>query len=405
MKAQTRGISESFSRMRLGRALVVAQIALTLVLAAAAGLLLATFRNLAAMDPGFRAQGVLLVAADLRSGNLAKPARDALRQEILRRLRELPGVHSAAASLFTPISGMRWNSNIRVDRAEVRPGRESIVFFNALSPGYFETLGTALIAGRDFNDGDTAGSPKVAIVNETTAQKFFGKASPLGHRLRYRGPRGWSDAHEIVGLVRDAKYRSLREAVPPTAYFPLTQSEDFGGANFEVRIAGSPGSLVNAIKSVMADVNPGLNLTFLPLSTQIAESLTRERLLATLSGFFGALALLLAAIGLYGVLSYNVARRRNEIGIRMALGAARARVLTMILGEAGWLAGAGLGLGLAGTLAATHLVSAFLYGLNPNDPATLAAAVALLLAVAGIASYLPARRAAMLDPMVTLREE
>jgi putative ABC transport system permease protein len=407
MKAQGRGVAEGHSRMRLGKVLIVVQVALSMLLVAGAGLMLETFRNLATLDPGFRSEGVLLISAGFRRVTLPKEALPALQRDLLTRLRGLPGVRSASASDVTPIGHSQWNDVIKIDASPVRPGDDALVLFNALSDGYFETLGTPFVAGRDFTAHDTAESPRVAIINEATARQFFGKNNPLGHVFRTDKGKEWGSPFEIVGVVRNAKYNSLREAPPMTAYIPLAQMD--GGPdmfpNFEVRTGGSPLQLIASAKQEIAVVNPNITVEFIPLNTQIAESLTRERLLATLSSFFGGLALLLAAIGLYGVLSYNVARRRNEIGIRMALGAAQARVLRMVLGEASWLAFIGLGLGIAGTLAATQLVKSFLFGLQADDPPTLASAAAILAGVVAIAAYLPARRAAMVDPMTALRDE
>jgi ABC-type antimicrobial peptide transport system permease subunit len=206
-------------------------------------------------------------------------------------------------------------------------------------------------------------------------------------------------------VVGDAKYQTLRATAPPTAYIPFAQEGDPVYPNFQLRTAGSPAGLIPGVKDAIGQLSPGVTLRFIPFALQVKETLTQERMLAMLSSFFGGLALLLAAIGLYGVLSYNVAQRRNEIGVRMALGAAQARVLRMVLGEAGWLAFVGIGLGIAGTLAATQLVGAFLYGVRPDDPPTLGSAVAVLAGIAALAAYLPARRAAMVDPMTALREE
>jgi predicted permease len=404
MKAQGRGASDGPSRMLLSKSLVVAQVALSMILVAGAGLMLATFRNLTSLDPGFRADGVLLVNSNLSHTNLPKEQQEGLRQDILRRLRAIPGVRSASFSMLTPVSGGGWSNEIKVDAQEKRPGREAMSFFNGLSDGYVETMGTVMVAGRDFTPRDTTG---VAIVNEAMAKRFFGNTNPIGHTFSPSGGRSWDPPCEIIGIVRNAKYRNLRSDAPATAYIPLAQA-DIPGVRpvaFEIRVGGSLATIIPSIKEAVSAANPSVTIEIIPFTEQLAASLTEEKMLATLSSFFGGLALLLAAIGLYGVLSYNVARRRNEIGIRMALGAEQARVLRMVLGEASWLAFIGLGLGIAGTLAATQVVKSFLYGLQPDDPPTLASAAAMLAAVGGLAAYLPARRAARVDPMTALRDE
>ncbi len=276
-----------------------------------------------------------------------------------------------------------------------------------MSDRFFETLGTDLLAGRDFNSHDTLASPKVAIVNQAMAKRFYAGKNPVGKRYRVDLGDKLGDPVEIVGLVKDAKYVELREDNHPTAYIAASQEAQTGQAiAFELRAAaGSPTSLISSVKSTIAGANPGVSLQFTTLALQVDESLARERLLATLSGFFGGLALVLAMIGLYGVMSYNVTRRRNEIGIRMALGAEPARVLRMVMGEVGLLIGAGLAVGLALALATTRLVASFLYGLTPRDPLTLSLAVAILAGVASLAGYLQARRASRLEPLIALREE
>ena len=409
MKAGGRGLAEPSSRMDLGKTLVVVQVALSMVLIAGAGLMRASLQNLAKLDPGFRAEGLLLVNANLQGGNIPKGHEQLAIRNILDRLRGVAGVRSVAAAATTPLSGESWHELIKMDDATGRPGDESIVMFNATTPGYFSTIVTPLIEGRDFNDRDTEGSPNVAIISEAMAKRFFGKASAVGHVFRMQKGDDWSEPIEIVGVVRDEKYERLRDTAPLMAYGPITQFSttqlSTAHPTYLLRAYGSPAALINAVKQEIAAVNPNIVMRFMPMTEQLAESLTKQRMLAALSTFFGILALALAALGLYGVLSYNVARRRNEIGIRMALGAPQSRVMSMILGEASWLTFIGLGLGLAGTLAATRLVTAFLYGLQADDPPTLVASAAVLAAVAAVAAYLPARRASRLDPMISLRYE
>jgi predicted permease len=283
-----------------------------------------------------------------------------------------------------------------------------MVWFNRIADGFFETFGTGIIAGRDFGRQDSKTAPKVAIVNQAMAKKFFGDQNPIGKFYRDNwvtlGP-----PIEIIGVVGDAKYRNLRETPQTTVYLPLTQNDDAGvSMNYALRVADGPvTSVISGAKAAVASVSRDVSLEFRPLSTQLAESLNRERLLATLSGFFSALALLLATIGLYGVMSYNVARRRGEIGIRMALGAGAPRVLGMVLGEVVLLVVIGLTAGFAGAIASTRVLEdqKFLYGMTARDPWTLALAVVTLAGVALLAGFLPARRASRLDPMVALREE
>ena len=405
MKANSRGVIEG-SKFGLGKALVMLQVALSLVLVVGAGLMLSTFWKLSSMDTGFNRENVLLVRADIRNANYPMERRTAAWQQMLDRVRAIPGVQSASMSGLTPISRGNWTESLSINGTTYGG-----ISYNSVSPGYFDTLGTPLIAGRDFNRHDTAQAPSVAIVNEAFVKKFFPNANPIGRTYKWRpnpyatdgkGQNELSAPVEIVGVVKDARYYSLREPAPPTTYHAESQENPRFFAVIEIR---SGTNLIPAVKSAMAEVNRDVTLNFMTFSTQVDESLVRERLLATLSGFFGALALLLATIGLYGVMSYNVARRRNEIGIRMALGAEQSRVLRMVLGEVCLLVFIGLAAGLAATLATTGFVSSFLYGLTPNDPRTLGSAAAILAMVAMLAGYLPARRASRLDPMTALREE
>ncbi|HEV8144734.1 MAG TPA: ABC transporter permease [Bryobacteraceae bacterium] len=402
MKENSRGIVQGRSRISAGKVLVTGQVALSMVLLAGAALLLGSFRKLATLDAGFESERVLVVEVDLRRA-AAPEKRAATYQEILDRVRQIPGVRQASASDNTPVSGDTWVGTIRVETPEGHSTDEG-VFFNRVSPQFFATLGTRLLAGRDFDTRDRQGAPKVAIINETLARKAFGGSNPVGRRYQEVGSS--SDPVEIVGVVADAKYQSLRDAAPPTVYRALAQ-ETAPGATKRIELAaqGSPTELIARVKKSIEELNPSISLGFQTLSVQVAESLVRERVLATLSGFFGGLALLLATIGLYGVMAYSVARRRNEIGIRMALGAPSSGILRMVLREVTTLVVAGLTLGIAAAMASTRLLEGFLYGITARDPWTLSLAGAVLASVALLAGYLPARRASRVDPMVALREE
>lgn len=404
MKANGRGVVHG--RFPVARALVVFQVALSLVLVAGAGLLLATFVRLETLDPGFKRDQVLLIGVDLGEHTTSPEQRSAILTDLLDRLRALPGVRSGSSSETTPLEGAVSAFYLQID-GSASPNRErQLICLNEVSSHYFKTLGTPILAGRDFDTYDTPNSPKVAIVNESFAQKYFHGQNPIGRRYRAEHGGKLGDPVEIVGLVHDTKYLDLREDFRPTAYVAASQNaKPRNTVTYELRTAVSAAALAQEAKRAVAGIDPNASLQFKTLAAQVDQSLSRERLLATLSGFFGGLALLLATIGLYGVTSYSVARRRNEIGIRMALGARQSSVLRMVLTEVAILISIGLTIGFAISLGAARFIASFLYGVKASDPRTFSIAAALLALVAAIAGFVPARRASRLDPMEALREE
>ncbi|HXT15285.1 MAG TPA: ABC transporter permease [Gemmatimonadaceae bacterium] len=406
MKAQSRGVAEGHSRFNLGKSLVTAQVALSLVLVVGAGLLVGSWRRLATVDPGFDKDNVLLIDADIRGTNTAAGDRLALHDRMLARLRAVPGVRAAAASQLTPLSGKTWNDAIKVDGNTPSATPDELPWANAVSDGYFATLGIPLRAGRDFDSRDGKTSPRVVIVNDAFVRKFFHGGPAIGHTIYRQEGKDFGPPLQVIGVVGSTKYRSLRDSTPPVMYFARAQESAVAQhLSFEVRTQTSPLAAIPAMKAAFAEIDPRITLDFTSLDEQLAESLMLMRTIATLSGFFGLLALLLATIGLYGIMAYTVARRRNEIGVRIALGATHDRVIRLVLGESGRIVVGGVILGVGLSWAATRLVQSFLYGLDQHDPRTLAAA-ALLLSVVGIAAAaIPAVRAARLDPVAALREE
>lgn len=407
MKATDRTIAPGHTRFSAGKALVIAQVAVSLVLVIAAGLLLGTLQRLANVETGFVSDGVLVAAVDMRKAEMGEERLVAAKREVLEQLRASPGVVGASASIILPMSGVGWNGHIAVDGFEAEDQRDALVFFNAVADDYFATMRTPLLAGREFTARDGADSPPVAVINEALAQKFFPGRNPVGERvgLTHPGEQRVDRYVEVVGVVRDTKYRSLREATVPLMYRPLSQ--EGSGAMLQVQLRGAAGAstLMPTVEAVAQQIDPRISLTFSILSERIAASIAGERALATLAGIFGGLAVLLTVVGLYGTISYNVARRRTEIGVRMALGAERVDLLRMVLLEVLRLLAVGLVVGAVLSLTTTRLLTSFLYGLSPRDPVTAGVAVLLLSGVALAAGMLPALRAAKVDPMVALRAE
>jgi predicted permease len=406
MRSGGRSVTAGRERFSIRRALVVTQVALAFVLLVGALLFTRSLHNLLTTDAGFQPEGVLVVNVDFAKESFPKERRLAVYRDLSDRLSALPGVVSAAQIGFTPVSGSGWDNLVGSD-ATPAAGSGKGAFFNRAAPGYFRTMGTRLLAGREFNDRDTLSSPKVAIVNETFARTFFGSGNPVGRTFHLEAAAGQPEPlFQIVGLVESTKYHELREDFKPIAFFPIAQDESPGpDATFVLRIAGPLAPLMSSAKAAIVAMSPSIGIEFRPFSAQLEESLLREQLMATLSGGFGFLAGLLATLGLYGVMAYMVARRRGEIGVRIALGADRGGVIRLVLREAILLVGIGLAIGCVLALWAGKAAATLLFGLQPHDALSLIAATTLLATIALIASYVPARRAAALDPMTALRNE
>jgi putative ABC transport system permease protein len=405
LKAGGRGMTAGRERFGLRRLLVISQVALSLVLLFGALLFARSFQKVMTVDPGFKQDDVVIAQVGLSKLKLLKAQRQEYKRQLLDQLRTVPGVESVADAFIVPMSNSGWNNGVEILGAT--PPKRGVPMFNRVSPGYFQTLHTNFLAGRDFDQRDTLNSPKVAIVNETFARTLFDGASPLGRRFQVETPPGEpQQIYEIIGLVKDTKYRSLREDFLPTAFFAAAQEPDPDeGVQYLIRSSLPVAAVTAAVKQRLLETSPQLDFDFRVFKTQIRDGLMRERLMATLSGFFGFLAVLLASVGLYGVLSFMVTQRRNEIGVRMALGADRIRIMKLILKDAGLLLVVGLGIGGVLAVLAARVAGSMLYGLKPGDPLTIALAILTLGAVALFASYLPARRAAGQDPMTALRDE
>ena len=404
MKAGSRGSTDTRERFGLRRALVVVQVALSLVLVVGALLFVRSFHNLLTLDPGFKQENLLIAGADLRRTGIPEARLRSVQRELLDRLRHAPGVEEAAQVRNVPVSGSFSNRNLVIDGVT----RKENVNFNWVSDRFFQTMGSPLLAGRDVDERDTLSTQRVAIVTESFARVFFGGQNPVGKTFQIDEPPGQPrPIYQVVGFTRDSKYEHVRDPFEPLVFVPAAQDDrpPAQSVRFVVRSTPPLTNVTSAIVAVARDTHPAIVVDFRTMQLQVKNSLIRERLMATLSGFFGGLAALIAMIGLYGVMSYTVARRRNEIGIRMALGADRRQVVRMIMREAGMLLGAGLIVGTLTALAAARAATTLLFGLQPHDPTTLITAVIALAAVAALASYVPAVRASRLEPTEALREE
>ena len=384
----------SATRSRLLPALVSTQVALALVLLVGAGLFIRTLQNLQRFDPGFDARGVLLATFEGRRASVPADAVDALRS--------LPGVVSASISTHTPLSGSWW-SEPAVPAGQPVPERDN-AFFVAAGPQFFATLRIPIVAGRDFSTRDAADAPPVAIVNERFAQRFFANDTAVGRRLD-ANVRGRRRSLEVIGVAGNTNAAGLRAAAPPTVYVSYAQLAGDFPTTIAVRAAGPLGPTIAAVRGTLGARLPDAAIDVRPLSEQVDATRVQERMLATLAGAFGAVAVGLTCIGLYGLLACTVVRRTKEIGIRLAMGAQRSQVIAMVIDDAARRVAAGAAVGLPAAWAAARGVRSILFGLTPTDPAAIAAAVTALGAAALAAAYLPARRASRIDLLAALRHE
>jgi predicted permease len=402
MKANPRTASSSREGTGLRRILVVTQVACSLVLLFGGLLFTGTLRNLMTVDTGFESQRVTVTRVDFSGMQLSPASRTATIANVLQRIRQLPEVASAAEIRHVPMGGTGTTMDVLSGAANAK----TLVRVNAMSPGYLKTMGITLIAGRDFDDRDVSAAPKVAIVNRTFVQEIGLADNPVRQTFRGSMSPGESEIYQIIGLAPDTKYSSLREDPVAIAFVPKTQITDPRPfTDIVIRSALPLAQIESAVSRGIAEVSASIGVFSRPFESTIRNGIMSERFMAILSGLFGVLAALIAAIGLYGVMSYLVLRRTNEIGVRMALGARRSDVFCIVLGEAGLLVTIGLAIGAAVSLAAAGSVRALVFGLEPQSPGIVSLACALLALTGLAASYLPARRAANLPPLVALREQ
>jgi predicted permease len=398
----------STGRFSLGKGLVILQVALSLLLLVGAGLFVRTLHNLKAQDIGLDRQHVLLVwTAPFQAGR-SGPEVAALYQKTQERVSALPGVLSASPSNSGVLTGGGSGApseTLTVEGQAPKPGLSGGLAGAAVGPGFFSTLGMTLLAGRDFTEQDTETAPHVAIINETLARFEFGEQNPIGKHFARRGETG--NPWEIIGVVKDTRDRNLREQNLGVTYVPYRQQVNkLAVMCLAVHTSSNPASVAARVRQELRDLDP--NLPILNVTTveqQLNGILVQERLTATMAGFFGVVAVLLACLGLYGVISYTVTRRTSEIGIRLALGATPGHVLRMVLKESLVLALAGIAIGVPIAFLVTRFISTVLFGVGAADPLTIAMAIALMIAVATLAALLPARRASKVDPLVALRYE
>jgi len=410
MREEGRSSTANRTRQQGRRVLIVSEVAFALVLTIGAGLMLRSLARVRAVNPGFDPENVAIFRVNLPTA--AYPDADRVKlteQQIVQRLRETPGVMSASATSNLPMEGL-WQITFTPEGA---PPSQIPVASNALVlPGYFEAMRIPLRAGRLFNEHDTRETPGVVIINETMARKYYGHANPVGRKFKWGPPDSPVPLKEIVGVVADVKQSTLDEVPSSSVYHAILQQDTgqmvgmYRGLSYVVRARMTPASLASSIRAAVRGVDPKLIvLNVRPMDTIVGETVATRKFNATLLGLFAALALALAATGVYGVLQYSVIQRKREMGIRIAIGASSSAMIRLIVGQAMILAAVGVAIGLAGAFALTRVIGSLLFETNPLDAVTFAASAAVLLSIAVLSSYLPARRALRIDPTIAMRSE
>jgi predicted permease len=416
LKDQAGSVMGGGNQVAFRKALIVAQVTFSLLLLIGAGLFIRSLRNLKTLDPGFRTENLISFSVDPILSGYSKERSKLFYRQLRESMPGLPGVKFAAFSAVGLLEGNEWDSSISIEGYAAKPGEDMNPYCNAVSPGYFATMGIPLTLGRDFSTQDETGAPpdpklnqsgyRVAIANEKFVKHYFGDSNPIGRHIGFGGDPGTKTPMEIIGVVKDAKYTSMRDEVPRQLFFPYLQGGQTGEITMYVRTTAQPSQMYQAIRGDVRRLDANLPVFKLrTVEQQMDQSLLNERLIAILSTFFGLLATALAIIGLYGVMAYTVNRRTREIGIRIALGAASGNVVWLVMREVLALVAIGAAIGLPVAWGLSRLIQTQLYGITPNDPETLALATLSLAAVACAAGYIPALRASRVDPMAALRYE
>jgi putative ABC transport system permease protein len=415
LKDETALLDQKSRRLSLRNTLVIAQVALSLVLLVGAGLFLRSLWEMRSVSVGFDSEKLLSAPLNINLLRYTSARGREFYRQVIERAEELPGVESATVARIVPLSGggsvrslliegqAGTNNDFRSEGAGLFNDSPNTIAVNTVGPNYFQTLGIALLRGRDFSSKDAPNAPAVVIASEAFVKRHFADQEPLGKRLSLRGERGpWL---EIVGVVKDSKYQTVSEAPTPFLYLPVAQNHETG-MTLLVRSSGNPASIASAIRGEIQSLEKNLPVTGIrPMTELINGSLYAPRMGAILIAIFGAIALVLASFGLYGVMSFSVSRRTREIGVRVALGAERRDVLSLVMKEGLLLVGTGMALGISAAVAATRLLESFLYGVSTVDALTFAGVAVILALVALVACYIPARRATKVDPIVALRYE
>ena len=404
---QTRAGEDRVRRFRLSlsQGLAVVQIGISLLLLVAAGLFVRTLSNLHSIAVGFNRENLLLVSLNARQAGYSEDALMRFYYDLQKRMSAIPGVRSVSSSGYALVSGSMSSTSVRIPGQAEKERSSTAVM--SVGPGYLSTMQIPLLLGRDIEERDMSGASKVAVVNELFARTYFGKENPIGRHFNFGSSTLPGDL-EIIGVARTARLNSLKQDIPPVAYILYSQhpKRSLGQRVYALRSTGDPLALAGAVRQVVRQADPRIPIiNIVTQERQIEQTIGQERTFAMLCTCFAVLALAIACVGLYGMMAYRVARRTNEIGIRMALGAGRRRLVWMVLREVVLISAAGLAIGLPAARSASKLVESFLFKLKPNDPLTLVLAPLTLLAAAIVAGYAPARRASRIDPWAALRDE